>query len=141
MGTWSHEPFGNDTACDWAYEVKESNDWSVVAATIKRVNDHGPDYLDADLASEAVAAAEVLAKALGKGSQQDAYTEAVDDWLASMTVSPAPELLADADKALARILGDESELKELWQDSGDDAEWVASVESLRAVLGGRATPA
>jgi len=22
MGTWSHEPFGNDTANDWAYELR-----------------------------------------------------------------------------------------------------------------------
>ena len=28
MGTWSHEPFGNDDACDWSYELLDSNDLS-----------------------------------------------------------------------------------------------------------------
>ena len=30
MGTWSHEPFGNDTASDWAYEFKERDGHVVI---------------------------------------------------------------------------------------------------------------
>jgi len=26
MGTWSHEPFGNDDANDWAYRLEEEED-------------------------------------------------------------------------------------------------------------------
>ncbi len=30
MGVWSHEPFGNDTANDWAYGLEETTDLSYV---------------------------------------------------------------------------------------------------------------
>lgn len=63
MGAWSHEPFGNDTACDWAYGLDEQRDFSLADKAIQAVLDNGNDYLDSDLASEAIAAAEVLARA------------------------------------------------------------------------------
>src|SRR5918993_1004978 len=81
MGTWSHEPFGKDTAIDWTYELQNTHDFSLVEQAIQRVLDCGPEYVDADLAVEAVAAAEIIAKALGRGTQSDAYTNEVDAWL------------------------------------------------------------
>lgn len=119
MGTWSHEPFGNDTASDWAYGLVEQKDFSLVAQAIQEVLDNGSDYLDAGLAVEAVAAAEVLAKALGRGTQADAYTEEVDAWLKSVAEKPSSELLSKARDALNRIMGPDSELRELWEESDD----------------------
>ncbi len=87
MGTWSHEPFGNDSANDWAYDLEDQSDLSLVVGAIQAVLDNGDDYLDSDLAVEAVAAAEVLAKMLGRGTQSDAYTEKVPllnfEWVAA----------------------------------------------------------
>ena len=135
MGTWSHEPFGNDTAGDWAYALEERSDYSLVAQAIQSVLDNGPDYLDSDLAVEAVAAAEVLAKALGRGTQADAYTKAVDAWVASVAAKPSAELLSQARNALTRILGPDSELRELWEDSDDFESWEASMQALQSALG------
>lgn len=81
MGTWSHESFGNDTANDWAYELEDATDFSVIEAALQVALDEGDEYLDADLAMEAIAAVEVIAKRLGKGTQSDVYTEKVDQWL------------------------------------------------------------
>lgn len=131
MGTWSHEPFGNDSANDWAYELEECTDFSLVAAALKRAAD-SEGYLDADEAVEAVAAAEVLAKALGRGTQSDAYTEKVDAWLASISITPPPELSALAQRALSRVLAAESELRELWEESDEFAQWQSSVVALQS---------
>ena len=30
MGAWSVEPFGNDVAADWAWELEDESDWGVV---------------------------------------------------------------------------------------------------------------
>ena len=136
MGTWSHEPFGNDTANDWAYDLEGQKDFSLVAKTIQGVLDNGADYLDSDLAVEAVAAAEVLAKALGRGTQADAYTQKVDAWLKSVPARPSPELLSAAQAALTRILGPDSELRELWEDSDDFGNWESSIRALRSAIGG-----
>lgn len=135
MGTWSHEPFGNDTASDWAYGLVEQKDFSLVARAIQDVLDNGSDYLDADLAVEAVAAAEVLAKALGRGTQTDAYTEEVDAWLKSVAAKPSSELLSKARDALNRIMGPDSELRELWEESDDFESWESSIKALQSAVG------
>jgi len=136
MGAWSHEPFGNDTANDWAYGLDDVKDFSLVASAIKSVLDNGDEYLDSDLATEAIAAAEVLAKALGRGTQSDAYTEKVDVWLKKVSAKPSPKLLSDAGIALARILGEDSELNELWEESDEFTEWKSSVAALQSALSG-----
>lgn len=136
MGTWSCQPFGNDTANDWAYALDDRRDFSLVEEAIRAVLDNGDDYLDADLAVEAIAAAEVLAKALGRGTQSDAYTEKVDAWLRTVSTPPAGTLLADARLALDRILGSDSELNELWEESDEHAEWLEAVRAQQAALAG-----
>lgn len=135
MGTWSHEPFGNDTAIDWAYELQDTQDFSLVEQAIQRVLDCGPRYLDADLAVEAVAAAEIIAKALGRGTQSDAYTEEVDAWLKSISAVPTSTLRSNAHQAMSRILGSDSELKELWEESEDLECWESSVRLLQSAMG------
>jgi len=132
MGTWSHEPFGNDTACDWGYDLVESDDLSLIEQAITSVLETG-GYLDADLGSEALAAVEVLAKLIGKGTQSDAYTEEIDKWVKKHTFFPGEELLIRACQAVDRVLSDNSGLKELW-DETDDNSWSVSVERLRGVL-------
>ncbi len=135
MGTWSHEPFGNDTAIDWAYELQDTKDFLLVEQAIERVLDSGPEYLDADLAVEAVAAAEIIAKALGRGTQSDAYTEEVDGWLNSVSAVPTLTLRSNAHQALSRILGPNSELKELWEESEDLERWESSIRLLQSAIG------
>jgi hypothetical protein len=135
VGTWSHLPFGNDTANDWAYDLEVTKDFSHVAKAIQAVLEVGEDdYLDADVAAEAVGAAEVLAKALGHGTQRDAYTEKVEVWLQSVKVKPSKKLIADAQLALARILGDESELRDLWEEGHGLATWEGTIHALQAAL-------
>lgn len=134
MGAWSHEPFGNDTACDWVYELEGQRDFSLVAKTIQAVLDNGAEYLEDTPATEAVAAAEVLARSLGRGTQHDTYTEDVDAWLATVNAKPSPELIVQANQALARILGPASELRELWEESQEFDTWKASIEALQAAL-------
>ena len=134
MVAWSHEPFGNDTASDWAYGLVEQKDLSLVAQAIQNILDNGDEYLDSDLAVEAVAAAEVLAKALGRGTQTDAYTEEVDAWLKSVAPKPSSDLLSKARDALTRIVAPDSELKELWEESDDFEVWESSIKALQSAL-------
>ena len=135
MGTWSHEPFGNDGAADWAYELEGAKDLSPGEAALDTVLDND-GYVEASEAVCAVAAVEVIAKLLGHGTQSDAYTETVDRWVAQLRVMPSRALLTKARRALERILGEESELKELWHE-GDAEEWEASLEALKTIIGGR----
>ncbi|MDP5141379.1 DUF4259 domain-containing protein [Rheinheimera baltica] len=118
MGAWSAEPFGNDTACDWASELEDSQGLSAVNKALQAVLECD-DYIDADIGEEALAAVEVIAKLLGKGTQNDAYTEDVDAWVAAQTEQPDASVITNAKQVLKRLSSDESELMELWEDDDD----------------------
>lgn len=134
MGTWSHDAFGNDSACDWAYGLEDQDDLSLVNEAIAGVLQSTDDYLDASLATDALAAIEVLARLRGHFGFTNAYTEVADKWVLRTRLNPSDELVGNALAALERIIGDDSELKELWQESDDEQTWIASVQELRARL-------
>lgn len=131
MGAWSHEPFGNDTACDWAYELDDATDLSIIESAIDAVLDEELDYIDASDAEEAIAAIEVLAKLLGQGTQTDSYTERADEWVQQVKLLPHPELIQKAKTAIEVILSEKSELVELW---GDNEDWQISMAQLMAAI-------
>ena len=93
----------------------------------------GSEYLDSDLGCNALAACEVLARLRGQAGYTDAYTEKVDKWVAMHQIIPSTEILSRASAAIDRILADNSELSELWDEGGGD-EWRAAVEDLRRRL-------
>jgi hypothetical protein len=135
MGVWSHEPFGNDTANDWAYGLEDVQDLSLIEAAFDAVNNNDGEYLDASVAEEAVAAAETLAHLLGRGAQMDSYTEKVQRWAKSVSARPNPALKNKARQALQRVLADGSELRELWEETEEYPEWQKSITRLQVAIG------
>jgi len=131
MGAWSHESFGNDTACDWAADLQEGDDLAPVEAALDAVLDVGDDYLESPEACEAIAAAEVVARLQGHFGLRDAYSESLDEWVARVGIVPSPELASKARRALDRMLSEPSELLELWEESDDAGDWRASVDELK----------
>lgn len=134
MGAWGELAFDNDTANDWANGLEEVDDLSLVKSVLEEVAEAGDDYLDADVACEALAACEVIARLQGNAGYKNPYTEAVDEWVEAHKIKPSPALIASATAALDRILGEQSELRQLWEE-GDATAWLKSVEDLRSRLG------
>ncbi|MBL9202833.1 MAG: DUF4259 domain-containing protein [Opitutaceae bacterium] len=131
MGAWSELPFGNDTACDWAYGLEDSEDLSYIEETLQTVLDAGDDYLEAPAGDEAIAAAEVVAWLHGKPSPRDAYSEDVSTWVEAHPIKPTAALIKKAIAALDRIKREPSELLSLWEGN---EKWAVSVAELRARL-------
>lgn len=131
MGAWSHESFGNDDACDWAAQLDEYDDLSLVEATLDTVLDAGDDELEAPEASEAIAAAEVVARLQGNPGTADALPEELDAWVERIRLLPSADLATKARRALDRVLAGPSELMELWDESGESEAWQASVRELK----------
>jgi hypothetical protein len=92
------------------------------------------EHLEDDSAAEAIAAVEVLAKMLGRGTQTDSYTEDIDEWIQANPQRPSGELLQKAKRTLARITAPGSELLGLWEEGGDATEWLTSVKQLEAAI-------
>lgn len=135
MGAWSVDAFGNDDAADWAHDLEDADDLGPIEEAFASVLEAGDEYLEAPQASVALAAVEALARLMGRTGEKSAYTEAVDNWVAKATAKPTTGLIDKAQVVVSRILADDSELKELWQDSDDYAAWLASVSDLRARVG------
>ncbi len=129
MGAWGIGAFENDTACDWVYELEQTNDTSIIEKTIVSLFDD--EYIDADVACEVLAAIEALARLKGKPGKRDAYTEALDKWVSKVNVSIGSGLLEKAIEAIEAILGSSSELRELWEETEDYSEWVSDVTDLK----------
>lgn len=135
MGAWGERAFDNDTANDWAHDLDGVDDLSLVESALGEVEAVGPGYLDQGIACHALAACEVLARLRGAPGYKNAYTEKVDLWVAAHPLPPSPPLLTRARACIDRILGDNSELRELWSED-DPTEWTAAVADLRHRLGG-----
>jgi len=132
MGTWGHNAFDNDTANDWKYGLEEVDDLSLVEETIAAaLGDIDAEYLDADIACEALAACEVIARLRGNAGYRDSYTEDVDAWVKAHPQAPSPALVADALKLLDHVIKPGNELRELWEESGEVDDWAATVRDLR----------
>ncbi|MEU2114517.1 DUF4259 domain-containing protein [Streptomyces sp. NPDC016459] len=132
MGTWDIGPFDNDTAADFSYRVDKApaeKKADVLLAAFREVTGTGGDYLDADLAVEAIASAALVAAQCPGG---DAVTTAYGP------KEPLPELPVAlrpaAVDALDRVLTKPSELFELWEEAAHVEEWKTGVRRLRAAL-------
>ncbi len=132
MGAWDHKTFGNDDACDWGGDLCSSENLSFVEETLDAVINTGEKYLEAPESSQAIAAAEVVARLQGRFGIRNAYTESVDEWVAAHPQTVPTALAQKAHAALDRILAQPSELLELWEESEDFEAWKGTVTELKS---------
>lgn len=128
MGAWGMGHFDNDTACDWVYELEESNDLSVIKNSIDAVFED--EYIDADIGCEALAAIETLARLKGDYGNTHAKNDDIDAWVTKNPIQPPQALIDKSNLALKALLSESSELYELWSETDDLEAWKAEVESL-----------
>ncbi len=131
IGAWSDEPFGNDTASNWAWELDGQDEWQVVQDALNEAV-QSPDFVDADIASNAIAAAETVAHGLGRPTQNDAHTESVVSFSARAS-KPSEAILQLAVAGLTAATGPASELTELWAEGGE-AEWMQANSRIMEAL-------
>lgn len=119
--------FDDDDAMDWL-DSFESDGPTAIETALTTVADLGrEDYLEAPEASHALAAAELVAAALS--GEDDRLPESFRPrFVRHVDPINDADLAALARKAVMRVLRS-SELKELWDDSGDE-EWEEGVRDL-----------
>lgn len=132
MGCWAIDAFGNDDAIDWSYGLEECSDLSLVEQALDKVLAANDDYLEATEANEALAAVEVIARLQGNWGERNSYTETADNWVKMSGVKTNRKVSEKSHRVIDRILADQSELKELWQETDEFDAWRASVEELRS---------
>ncbi|MDR7376070.1 hypothetical protein J2X19_000728 [Rhodoferax ferrireducens] len=129
-GTWGEGPFDNDDAQDWLAECSRSATPAVISQAIESALKPGP--VDATEGSIAIAAAEVVAAAHGKGI--DALNAQVAPCLAKKPTTEIRALAPQARKVVARVADpNSSELAQLWAE-GKPNRWALGLTRLAARL-------
>ena len=126
MGAWGFDTFDNDSAGDWVYDLADSNGLAFVEKTLDVVLTDGAD-LDAHDACCALAACEVVARWRGNWGARNVYTEDLNAWVMAHPVQPSAALVRKALAAIEQVVGEDSELAELWEGQ---PEWRDAVAAL-----------
>jgi uncharacterized protein DUF4259 len=130
MGAWGHLNFENDTALDLVYEIEEKGADRIKNA-IEAINSREEDsFLDSDLCSEALAAIEYIAAVKDKASED--FPEDAEEWLTPANkenLLAIRNLIPKSKQAIDRIQNN-SELKDLWEETEDFNEWTKVLEDL-----------
>jgi hypothetical protein len=144
MTTWAADAFGNDYALDWAQDLQETSSLEPLESSFDYVIDNGMGCaadVEAPLAAEALAAADVLARLLGNPDVDADGPAGVDAWVAQRLQKATPRFqvqlaqLADkARQAIGIVLAPASELNQLWQESEHYQQWLDEVAALQSRL-------
>jgi hypothetical protein len=149
MGTWGAGSFQNDWAMDWLGDLCEGQNDSPIRIALNSVVEHGgtkhsspsllerlrgrrrhTDWLKANVAAKALAAAEVVAAWRGRPSEN--LPDNLIVWLQQNKSSFSSEIVPLAKRAVS-IVKINSELKDLWEE-GDASKWKNMVENLEQRL-------
>ena len=130
MGGWGYGCFENDDALDWlSNDFEGSDDYSVVSDALRHVADLDEDeYLEMREVGAALAAAEVLAAAMGRPST-DLPSE-IAEWVDRHPLDDSQEFLPAALKAVERV-GRNSEFQGNWTAPDGEAKWQGVIADLK----------
>lgn len=134
MGAWGTGIFENDDVLDWKADLLDSDDIELIEETIEEVLEE--EYIESDLASNALGAIEILAALQGKPGQEilnsQSNTEDLYEWIDAHK-GKGKNLIFKAKRAIKKIKKD-SELQELWEESGEYSSWLNTLNDLESRL-------
>ena len=130
MGAWGSGPFDNDDAMDFLGELSDAKASGREARSRQALEPPG-GYLEAREATEALAAAALLVAAT---NTLPSAPEEVHELVATGGIPSTAADLESAKRALTRIVGEESEWRELWEEAGSLDEMTALCADLRSRL-------
>ncbi len=129
MSAWGAGPFDNDDASDLMMELEEVPLWESVRYVFNEVL-AADEFIELPEGARAYAAAALLTVALGKSD-----ISAQDYLMILEAMGPPPEDLAElAILALKRIRTGDSEIRELYLDSGNYTAWLELLDATEEAL-------
>jgi hypothetical protein len=133
MGAWGSSVFSDDTALDCLEAVVSSK------APLKHMREAfdaalRAKYLEYTEAQSVIVSA-ALMDSLLNGTDHGGDEESLDSWLARNAKLDVSSLKPLAVTALARVLGEGSELRELWEENVDEyPKWRGGIEAISGRL-------
>jgi hypothetical protein len=137
VGAWGEGAFDNDTAADWSWEFENTDLTAglrlVTGALSAAAQADAAAYLDADDGTRAVAAAELVASINGQPIAESSYNDTARRWIARVHPGSDPSLTNLARQAVFRVTTENSELAQLWDDTGSSS-WRSAMSELQDKL-------
>jgi hypothetical protein len=132
MGAWGTGSFDNDDALDLVTELERDGHVAIQTALENVIGLGAREYLQAPAASAAIAASEIIAAARDRDVVR--LPEDARRWvdIQGDSVATTP-LVEQARRALERILL-RSELKDLWEEGHDDAQFHSWERGVRQLM-------
>jgi len=126
MGAWGVGNFDNDTALDWIHELEKYDDLTFIEETLDSIDE---DYIETDDGEKALIVIEAIASLKGNFSKSS-YSEDLNKWVETHPLKVSNSLLERAKFLLDIIISDNSELKELWEETNQFDEWSKEIHLL-----------
>ncbi|MCE7006107.1 DUF4259 domain-containing protein [Kibdelosporangium philippinense] len=134
MGAWGTGAFDNDDAADFAGDLNDAapaDRPDLIREALEAAAD--ADDIEITEANSAIAAAAIVASQQPGGPEVDsAYGP--DFLIDGGTVDLPDDFVELAVRAIGRVLSDESEWRELWDEAESLEEAIAALEPIRAAL-------
>ncbi|TCO65727.1 DUF4259 domain-containing protein [Actinocrispum wychmicini] len=135
MGTWDKGAFDNDDAADFSGDLDDAEPGArvrLIREALTAAADNA-DYLEAPEAFQAIAAAAVVASQQPDGPEVDSVYG--PSFLSDGDSLDLPDELVELSlRAIARVLDEESEWREQWEEAEELTEAIAALEPIRAAL-------
>ena len=134
MGPWGMKTFESDDALDWAGDLEDTKDATLLESSLHptEVKEY---YLEAPDCVRILCAAEVIAGVVGQ--PRPSLPENVSTWIAKNKPVKAGHLVSLAIGKVQRVLAKHSELDELWAENQQDyLTWKKDVSELLDLLKG-----
>jgi hypothetical protein len=132
VGSRGVASFENEAAGDWLLLVEEAPDPGAVMASAIDDVIRAAEFLKVDVCCQAIAAAELCACCARQ--LPDRLADNVDRWVQANRHTPHADEVELTVQAVTRVC-EESELRDLWEDSEDCSQWLAEVDHLLSRLG------
>ena len=131
MGAWGIKTFDDDSACDWIYDLEESEGTDFLEQSLNPKEEGG--YLDLEGDVAILCACELIHSILH--GPRDGVPEDVVNWINNNRGIDVTSLKKICVDKINRLLSDKSELNELWAENEDEYDnWKNNVLELREAL-------
>lgn len=135
MGAWDTGAFDNDDAADFAGDLNDADPGDraeLIREALEAAADND-EYLEVTEANAAIAAAAIVASQQPDGPEVDSVygPEFLTD---GGTIDLPDDLVELSLRAISRILSEESEWRDLWEEAESLEEAIGALEPIRAAL-------
>ena len=128
MSAWGISNFENDTALDWVGKIVKQKDINVITNSIdKFVSGFNAEETTLINCSKFLTLAEILAGLLGSPAED--FPEELTDWIESKYINIEQSTIDTAIEGV-RLLMNESEVREMYLDSGYFNSWDKAQKNL-----------